>query len=145
LIFVDTNVLIDVATGNPTWSDWSRHAIADAHARGPLLINAIVYAAFAIGFEAQSDCDAEIEKFDLTLADLPKSAALSRGASFPIVSAQWRSPHERAARLLCRRSRERRGGAIAHARRAALSRLFSGADAHCAGGVRGWRIRRRAG
>jgi predicted nucleic acid-binding protein len=66
LIFVDTNILIDIATGNPAWSDWSRHAIASAHARGPLLINAIVYAEFAIGFEAQSDCDAEIEKFDLT-------------------------------------------------------------------------------
>jgi predicted nucleic acid-binding protein len=36
-----------------------------------LLINVIVYAEFAIGFEAQSDCDAEIEKFDLTLADMP--------------------------------------------------------------------------
>jgi hypothetical protein len=40
-----------------------------------LLINAIVYAEFAIGFEAQSDCDAEIEKFDLTLAEMPVSAA----------------------------------------------------------------------
>ena len=71
MIFVDTNILIDIATGNPAWSDWSRQAIASAHARGPLLINVIVYAEFAIGFEAQSDCDAEIEKFDLTLADMP--------------------------------------------------------------------------
>jgi predicted nucleic acid-binding protein len=68
--------------GNPTWSDWSRHAIADAHARGPLLINAIVYAEFAIGFESQLDCDAEIEKFDLTLADMPKSAAFRAAQAF---------------------------------------------------------------
>ena len=82
MIFVDTNILIDIAIGNPAWADWSHQALASARARGPLLINAIVYAEFAIGFEAQSDCDAEIEKFDLTLADLPKSAAF-RAAQSP--------------------------------------------------------------
>jgi predicted nucleic acid-binding protein len=82
LIFVDTNILIDIATGNRAWADWSRHAIASAHARGPLLINAIVYAEFAIGFEAQSDCDAEIETFDLTLAEIPKSAAFRAAQAF---------------------------------------------------------------
>jgi predicted nucleic acid-binding protein len=82
LIFVDTNILIDIATGDPAWADWSRHAIASAHARGPLLINAIIYAEFAIGFEEQSDCDAEIEKFDLTLAEIPKSAAFRVAQAF---------------------------------------------------------------
>ena len=82
MIFVDTNILIDIATGNRTWAHWSRQAIVSAHARGPLLINAIVYAEFAIGFEAQSDCDAEIEKFDLTLAEIPKSAAFRAAQAF---------------------------------------------------------------
>jgi predicted nucleic acid-binding protein len=81
-MFVDTNVPIDVATGNPTWAEWSRHAIASAHARGPLLINAIVYTEFAIGFGAQSDCGAEIETFDLTLAEIPKSAAFRAAQAF---------------------------------------------------------------
>ena len=82
MTFVDTNILIDIATGNPAWAGWSRHAIASAHARGPLLINAIVYAEFAIGFEAQSDCDAEIEKFDLTLMEMPKSAVFRAAQAF---------------------------------------------------------------
>jgi predicted nucleic acid-binding protein len=82
LIFVDTNILIDIASGNPAWADWSRHAIASAHARGPLVINAIVYAEFAVAFETQSDCDAEIEKFDLTLAEMPKSAAFRAAQAF---------------------------------------------------------------
>ena len=42
------------------------------------------------------------------------------------------------------RTRDLDGAWIKGARRAALSRLFSGADAHCARGVRGWRIRWRA-
>ena len=82
MIFVDTNVLIDIATGNPDWAGWSRRAIASPHARGPLLINAIVYAEFAIGFEAQSDCDAEIEQFDLTLTEIPRSAAFRAAQAF---------------------------------------------------------------
>jgi predicted nucleic acid-binding protein len=82
LIFVDTNILIDVATGNPAWADWSHQALTSAHARGPLLINAIVYAEFAIGFESQSDCDAEIERFDLTVAEMPVSAAFRATQAF---------------------------------------------------------------
>jgi predicted nucleic acid-binding protein len=82
LTFVDTSILIDVAIGNPAWADRSHQALASAHARGPLLINAIIYAEFAIGFESQSDCDAEIEKFELTLAEMPTSAAFRAAQAF---------------------------------------------------------------
>jgi predicted nucleic acid-binding protein len=80
--FVDTNIPIDIATGDPAWANWARQAIASAHARGALVIDAIVYAEFAIGFAAQPDCDAEIEKFDLTLAEIPKSAAFRAAQAF---------------------------------------------------------------
>jgi predicted nucleic acid-binding protein len=109
LTFVDTNILIDIATGNPAWADWSDQALASARARGPLLINAIVYAEFAIGFEAQSDCDAEIETFDLTLAEIPKSAAFRAAQAFRLY--------------------RRAGGA----RSAALPDFFIGAHASVAG------------
>lgn len=82
MIFIDTNILIDVAIGNPTWADWSHQALTSAHARGPLLINTIVYAEFAVGFESQSDCDAEIKKFDLTMAEMPVSAAFRAAQAF---------------------------------------------------------------
>lgn len=82
MTFVDTNILIDVTSGNPVWADWSRQALASAHARGPLLINAIVYAEFAIGFESQSDCEAEIGDLDLTLAEMPSSAAFRAAQAF---------------------------------------------------------------
>ena len=82
MTFVDTNILIDVTSGNPAWANWSRQALASAHARGPLLINAIVYAEFAMGFESQSDCDAEIEELDLTLTEMPNSAAFRAAQAF---------------------------------------------------------------
>jgi AbrB family looped-hinge helix DNA binding protein len=37
LIFVDTNILIDIATGKPAWADWSRRAI-DVRSRPRFLL-----------------------------------------------------------------------------------------------------------
>ena len=121
MIFVDTNILLDIATGNRAWADWSRQAIVAAHARGPLLINAIVYAEFAIGFEAQSQCDAEIEKFDLTLAEIPKSAAFRAAQAFRL----YRRAGGVRAGLLYRSARQRSRRDPAHARRATLPHVFS--------------------
>jgi predicted nucleic acid-binding protein len=72
LTFVDTNILIDIASGNPEWAGWSRQALIGAHAKGKVLFNAVVYAEFAISFETQAECDAEIDKFDLTFVEIPK-------------------------------------------------------------------------
>ena len=88
------------------------------------MINAIVYAEFAIGFEAQPDCDAEIEKFDLTLAEIPKSAAFRAAQAFQILSPRRRSADRRIARLLYRSARQRGGGAIAHPPRDAIAPIF---------------------
>jgi predicted nucleic acid-binding protein len=82
LTFVDTNVLIDVATNNPLWSGWSRRTLSLAHSRGPLLINVVVYAEFAVTFTQAADCEAELSKFDLTLADIPREAAFRAAQAF---------------------------------------------------------------
>src|SRR5271170_8248067 len=50
---VDTNILIDIASGSAQWADWSRKSLAAARRRGPLLTNVAVYAEFAIGFATQ--------------------------------------------------------------------------------------------
>lgn len=35
---VDSNVLLDVATDDPTWGGWSAQALAEAAANGQLMI-----------------------------------------------------------------------------------------------------------
>jgi predicted nucleic acid-binding protein len=82
LTFIDTNVLIDVATNNPDWSAWSRRALSSAHSRGPLLINVVVYAEFAMSFTQAADCEAELAPFDLTLADIPRAGAFRAAQAF---------------------------------------------------------------
>ena len=42
MILVDANVLIDLFTDDPEWSDWSRAALLDAAGRGQLGINPII-------------------------------------------------------------------------------------------------------
>ena len=48
MTLVDTNVLLDVATDDPKWARWSLRQLDAAAMRGPVVINAIVYAEFSI-------------------------------------------------------------------------------------------------
>jgi predicted nucleic acid-binding protein len=50
MTLVDTNVLLDVATDDPKWARWSLRQLDAAAMRGPVVINAIVYAEFSIGY-----------------------------------------------------------------------------------------------
>ena len=47
---VDTNVLLDVFTGDPQWASWSGDALERAGRAGALVINPIVYAELAPRF-----------------------------------------------------------------------------------------------
>lgn len=82
MIFVDTNILIDIASGNPAWAGWSALALANAHRRGRCVINAAVYAEFAIGFASRNACDSEIERFDLDYLDIARPAAFLAAQAF---------------------------------------------------------------
>jgi len=47
MILVDSNVIIDVLTGDPTWLDWSEAALSDAADFDEVAINPIIYAEIA--------------------------------------------------------------------------------------------------
>lgn len=49
-VLVDSNVLLDVATNDPTWSDWSGRALAESAEHATLFINPIIYAEVSIGY-----------------------------------------------------------------------------------------------
>jgi predicted nucleic acid-binding protein len=87
LTLVDTNILIDIASGNPRWADGSRKSLAVARKRGPLLTNIAVYAEFAIGFASQSKCDLEFARFDLTYSELTKPTAFRAVQAFRLYRA----------------------------------------------------------
>jgi predicted nucleic acid-binding protein len=49
-VLVDSNVLLDIATNDPTWADWSGRALAECADRTTLIVNPIIFAEVSIGF-----------------------------------------------------------------------------------------------
>jgi predicted nucleic acid-binding protein len=79
---VDSNVLLDVATEDPTWSTWSADALANAANEGPLSINAIIYAEVSIGFPTIEELDDALPPSVFARERLPYEAAFLAGKAF---------------------------------------------------------------
>jgi hypothetical protein len=58
---LDANVLLDIATADQTWLQWSEGQFRAAAAQGPILINPIIYAELAPAFATMSDLDRWLE------------------------------------------------------------------------------------
>ncbi len=71
---VDTGVLLDVLTDDPKGADWSEQAIASARDAGTLVINPIVYAEVAAGFDTIEDLDDALPSADFVRESLPYDA-----------------------------------------------------------------------
>jgi predicted nucleic acid-binding protein len=72
---VDSNVLIDVATGGSEWADWSAAMITRAAEEGRVVINPIIYAEVSIGFDRIEDLDAALPVEYFAREELPWAAA----------------------------------------------------------------------
>jgi predicted nucleic acid-binding protein len=79
---VDTNILLDIATNDPNWATWSLRELDAAAIRGPVLINAVTYAEFSIGYARIEDTDAVLEDVGLQLTDIPRPALFLAGKVF---------------------------------------------------------------
>jgi predicted nucleic acid-binding protein len=75
LTLVDTNVLLDVATGDIDWSEWSLNALEREAVKGPLFINAIVYAELSSRYDSVEAVDRFLSEVAAQLVEIPRSAA----------------------------------------------------------------------
>jgi predicted nucleic acid-binding protein len=82
MIFVDTNVLVDVAQQDPIWGDWSQRQLDAAAAVSEVAINDVVYAELAVGYRRRQDLDAMIERTRLRLAPIPRTALFVAGKAY---------------------------------------------------------------
>ena len=82
MTLVDTNVLLDIATDDARWSVWSLHQLDAAAARGRVLINAVVYAEFSIGYARIEEVDRVLADVGLDFADMPRPALFLAGKVF---------------------------------------------------------------
>ncbi len=79
---VDSNVILDIMTEDPTWEDWSANALADAAETGPLYINPIVYSEVSIRFTTVEALDEALPHQDYRREPIPWPAAFLAGKVF---------------------------------------------------------------
>lgn len=82
MTLVDTIVLLDLATNDPTWADWSIEQLELASVSGPLFINDVVYAELAVRYERIEALDAFVHEAGLKLIPFPRSALFLAGKVF---------------------------------------------------------------
>ena len=109
LVLVDTNVLVDVLTGDPEWGEWSSEMLARCFDEGRVGINPIIYAEVSVAYDRLEDLDQALSPSSFQRLDLPWEAAFLAGKAF--------------------RAYRRRGGA----RRTPLPDFYIGAHAAVAG------------
>jgi len=81
-VLVDSNVLLDIATNDPIWSDWSAAMLERHGEEAVLVINALVYAEVSIGFPTIEGLEAAIPTDLFRREPLPYEAAFLAGKCF---------------------------------------------------------------
>ena len=81
-VLVDSNVLLDVATEDPKWGEWSSQALAQAAETAPLAINPIVYAEVSIRYDNIEELEHALPAAAFRREALPYEAAFLAGKAF---------------------------------------------------------------
>jgi predicted nucleic acid-binding protein len=79
---VDSNVLLDILTEDPTWLDWSTEALARAAEAGPVFINPVIYAEVSIRFTRVEELDDALPASHYRRLSLPWESAFLAGKAF---------------------------------------------------------------
>lgn len=81
-VLVDTNVLIDVATEDPRWFDWSASRLSQAANHDGLAINPIVYAELSVHYDTLEALEAALSGHPFARLALPWEAAFVAGKAY---------------------------------------------------------------
>jgi predicted nucleic acid-binding protein len=81
-VLVDSSVLLDLATNDPQWSDWSAQKLWDLRDTADMVINAVIYAEVTAAFDTIETADAFLMEIDVRREDVPWAAAFAAGQLF---------------------------------------------------------------
>ena len=81
-VLVDSNVLLDVATRDTKWSQWSGYVLAACAERTMLLLNPIIYAEVSVGYATIESLNAALPNSVYQREALPWEAGFLAGKSF---------------------------------------------------------------
>jgi predicted nucleic acid-binding protein len=81
-VLVDSNVLLDLGTNDPNWSEWSGRALAESAEHTTLIINPIIYAEVSVGYATIEELDAALPSALYRRESLPWEAGFLAGKCF---------------------------------------------------------------
>jgi predicted nucleic acid-binding protein len=79
---IDANVLLDIATADPTWMTWSQEQLRSAAGRGAVFINPIIYAELAPAFTNAGELDRWLDPGIFRRSPLPYEAGWLAAQAF---------------------------------------------------------------
>ena len=79
---MDSNVLLDIFTDDPTWRPWSERTLRDVRTVGLAGINPLIYAETSLAFSSPSELDRQLDTLLVTRVPLPYGAAFGAGRAF---------------------------------------------------------------
>ena len=78
-VLVDSHVILDVATDDPVWAEWSAGTLAKAADEVVLVVNPLIYAEVSIGFERIEELEEAMPESLFRRDNLPYEAAFLAG------------------------------------------------------------------
>jgi predicted nucleic acid-binding protein len=81
-VLVDSNVLLDVATEDARWGEWSSSALARVADTDPLAINPLIYAEVSIRYETIEELEEVLPAEAFRREALPYEAGFLAGKAF---------------------------------------------------------------
>lgn len=81
-VLVDSNILLDVATGDPHWADWSAQALTSCAEHAVLVINPIIYAEVSVRYSTIEALESALPRELYQRAQLPWEAAFLAAKAF---------------------------------------------------------------
>ena len=81
-VMVDSSVLLDVFTEDPSWYDWSSSALAEAAGEQPLIINPVIYAEISVRFDRIEELEAALSQAGIERRPVPYEAAFLAAKCF---------------------------------------------------------------
>ncbi len=82
MILIDSNVLLDVLTNDPTWREWSESQILSLARTDELAINPLIYAEISTSYRTATALEKALKDVELVRLPLPYEAAFVATQAF---------------------------------------------------------------
>ena len=78
-VFIDSCVLLDLFTDDPTWGEWSEGILERYSQTNTIYINSIVYTEVSIGFKNIEELEKAITELEIKVLEIPREALFLTG------------------------------------------------------------------